>query len=273
EDRDVDVREEHTDHLDVCLEHPHEDHRQDTGIDQLDREPRPRPADLRMGKGNLYTGGFNVNDDEEDGDGGDESKHIRAEVGQVVASVKTYRYEAGEEPNRVLVINMGPADKPVYECLGNTRNNEQTHTGADTPLGHYLIHEEDEDATDTDLNEDQEGHREQVASEELVCNDRIGLQETSDEVRCCLHNDHDNNQDLLQAHVHDLATRFARVDVQDICTLEELEYDGCRNDRSDTEMNNRTACTGKEGTVRGEDIRAVGCQSEQRDVCQDKVQD
>jgi hypothetical protein len=141
------------------------------------------------------------------------------------------------------------------------------------PLGHNLVHEEDEDATNTDLKEDQEGYREQVAAEELVCNDRIGLQETADEVRGGFYNDHDHDQDLLQAHVHDLPARFTRVDVQDICTLEELEYDGRRDDRSDTEMNDRTACTGKEGTVCSEDIRAVGCESEQRNVCQDKVQD
>ena len=148
----------------------------------------------------------------------------------------------------------------------------KSYTGTDTPLCHHFIHEEDEDAADTDLDEDQEGYCKEVAAEELVCDDRIGLQETSYQVRGGFDHDHHHDEDLLQTHVHDLSARLACIYMQDICTFEELEHDGCRDNRSDTEVNDRTTCSGKECTVGSEDICAVGCQSKHRNVRQDKIQ-
>src|SRR5690606_15132400 len=48
EDRDPGVREEHPDHLDVCLQDTDQDHWQDTRVDELHREACPGAPDSGM---------------------------------------------------------------------------------------------------------------------------------------------------------------------------------------------------------------------------------
>ena len=67
-----------------------------------------------------------------------------------------YAHESREETHRIGIVDRGPVNEPVDNCLRNTCNNEEAHTGPDTPLGHYFIHEYDEQPADTDLEEDDE---------------------------------------------------------------------------------------------------------------------
>src|SRR5208283_3991168 len=154
EDGDADVREEHPHHLDIGLEHPHENHWKDTGVDQFDREPGTGTPHLGVGKGDLDAGGFHVHDDQEDDDGCRKGQKIRTEILDEIRTVKHHREQTREEPDRVGVADCGPVDETVDDGLGDPGDDEETDTGADTPLGDHFIHQKDEHTADTDLDED-----------------------------------------------------------------------------------------------------------------------
>ena len=63
-----------------------------------------------------------------------------------------------------------------------------------------------------------------------------GYHKTADEVRCRFENDHDEDEDLLQAHVHDLTPGFRGIDMENVRTFQQLQDDGSRHYRPDTEL-------------------------------------
>ena len=144
---------------------------------------------------------------------------------------------AGEKTDRIWIGNCCPLNKPVHQCLGYAGDDEETDTGTDTPFCYYFIHEEDEETSDTDLDEDDERYSKEVATKELLGDHRVGLNEASYKVRGSFNDNHDHDKDLLKTHVHDLSACLACINVEDICSFEQLEHDGCCNDWSDTQLN------------------------------------
>jgi len=53
----------------------------------------------------------------------------------------------------------GEAEEPADDLLAHRRDDKQPDAGADAPLAHDLVHEQEEDATDEDLYEDQRFRR------------------------------------------------------------------------------------------------------------------
>ena len=81
---------------------------QDTGIDQLYREPCPRPPDLSVCKRDLDPRGFNVGDDQEYRDRGDEREHFRTHILDEIGSVNKHLDKPWEESHGILVCHRYP---------------------------------------------------------------------------------------------------------------------------------------------------------------------
>ena len=226
-----------------------------------------------MGERDLDPRRLHVDDDQEDRERRDEREQVLPEVLDVTAARDPDRDQAREEPDRVRVRDRQPVQEPVDQALRDPGDDEEPDPGTDPPLGHDLVHEDDQDAADDELEEDDRGKERGVAAEVLRSDDRIGLHEPADQLRQALHDDHHEDQDLLQAHVEDLATGLGGVDLEDVGALEELEHDRGSDDRADPQVDDRARGPGEQRPPVGEHVLTGRSEAEDQDVGEDEVED
>ena len=201
--------------LDVRLQGPHEDHRQDAGVDELHREPAPGTPNAGVAQRDLDADRLGVDDHTEDQQRRHQCQQITRREQQVLEPLGGERRPEGrlaeEDPvpagEKARGAEPRPADHAADELLAHAGDNEQPDTGADAPLAHDLVHEQDQDAADEHLREDHQLDAGDADPEGVT--DRLaGRQEVPGKHhRRGSRDGHDDDQQLLEPLIEHLIAR------------------------------------------------------------------
>ena len=78
---------------------------------------------------------------------------------------------------------------------------------------------------------------------------RIRQQIAAQYLRQSLNCNHHKYQSLLSTLIDGLVSGIAQIELDDLRAHQQLEHDGCRDDRTDTKKHHRAERAGKEGTI------------------------
>ncbi len=154
-----------------------------------------------------------------------------------------------------------PVDRPGEYGLRYAGGDEQRDPASYSPLGHHFVHEEDEVRADEQLRYYDDARQVGAAEHPLrsghvvEAGDKgIGGDQVAKHLRDGLHEDHDDDQELLGPLVHRLVLVVGKVELDDLRADEQLHDDRRGDDRADAQMHQRTLRAGKDRPIRTEDV-------------------